>query len=72
MMVPGRNPTAKKLISLPQTFRPHPTIKDPEHTAFIQEFLDSPLPLTPPPPAFTPSEVPFPYPTSPKTQSTKV
>ncbi|KAL1138350.1 hypothetical protein AAG570_008414, partial [Ranatra chinensis] len=37
-------------------FQPSPE-SDPIHSHQVQEFLDSPLPLTLPPPPFTPSEV---------------
>ena len=42
---------------LRSTFQPHPDINDPNHTRSVNEFLDSPLQLSPPPRAISPADV---------------
>ena len=44
---------------LHKVFTPHPDVFDPQHSILVDEFLDSPLQLTLPPPPFLPSEVAF-------------
>lgn len=42
---------------LHSTFQPHPDIEDPNHSSRVLDFLQSPLPLSPPPRAITPADV---------------